>query len=471
MRKTKIVCTIGPACRTPEAIEALLIAGMNVARLNFSHSDFEEHRENIRNLRAAAAKLDVPLAILQDLSGPKIRIGEFACGFVHLNDGDEFVLTTRDVPGDQHSVHINYKELPRQVQAGDTLLLADGALEFAVLDVAETDIRCQVVVGGPLSSNKGINLPNSSLEVPSLTEKDRRDLAFGLEQGVDFVALSFVRSAKDVRELKAIIAAAGYDTPVIAKIEKHEAVQQIDEIIQAADGLMVARGDLGIEIRMEKVPMVQKMIINRANVAAKPVITATQMLRSMVEHPRPTRAEVTDVANAVLDGSDALMLSEETAIGAYSVAAVTTMARICDDAEQGFPYEYWLHRYERSADSTIPDAISHAACHLCESLHSSVLVVFTQSGGTARLVTKFRPRASVLGVTPIESAYRRMALCWGVHPRLIAPMEHADESVDCARREALAAGLAVPGGILVITGGVPVGMSGTTNSITTETIR
>lgn len=471
MRKTKIVCTIGPACRTPQAIEALLNAGMNVARLNFSHSDFEEHRENIQNLRAAAAKLGVPLAILQDLSGPKIRIGTFACGFIHLNDGDEFVLTTREVPGDQGEVHINYRELPRQVQAGDTLLLADGALEFKVLNVAEADIRCEVVVGGPLSSNKGINLPNSSLDVPSLTEKDRRDLAFGLEQGVDYVALSFVRSARDVRELKAIIRAAGHDTPVIAKIEKHEAVNQIDEIIAASDGLMVARGDLGIEIRLEKVPMVQKMVISKANAAAKPVITATQMLRSMVDHPRPTRAEVTDVANAVLDGSDALMLSEETAIGEHSVGAVSTMARVCDDAEKGFPYDYWLQRYDRVKDSSIPEAISHAACHLSDSLHSSLLVVYSQSGGTAQLVAKFRPEAPVLGVTPMEDAYRRMALIWGVYPHKIAPMQHSDESVECARRLALDTGFAKIGDTLVITGGVPVGMSGTTNSITTEMIR
>lgn len=470
MRKTKIVCTIGPASRSPETIEALLREGMNVARLNFSHADHAEHRQNIETLRAVARKLNRPLAILQDLSGPKIRIGTFATGSIVLHDGTEFVLTTRDVPGNEHEVHLNYPSLPGQVKAGDTLLLADGTLEMAVIDTTATDIRCRVVLGGPLSSNKGINFPTSFLDVPSLTAKDRVDLAFGLEQGVDFVALSFVRSAKDVKEVKSLIQAAGRTTPVIAKIEKHEAVRQIDEILEAADGLMVARGDLGIEIPVEQVPMVQKMVIAKANAAAKPVITATQMLRSMVEHPRPTRAEVTDVANAVLDGADALMLSEETAIGQYAVGAVRVMARICDDAEKGFPYEYWIHRYDMTTSQSIPEAISHAACHLSDSLRAHLLVVFSHGGGTAHLVSKFRPSAWVLGVTPVEETYRQMSLIWGVEPFLITPMVHAEESVDCARRVALASGLARTGDSMVITGGVPIGATGTTNSITTEII-
>ena len=410
------------------------------------------------------------VAVLQDLSGPKIRIATLANGPIHLADGCEFVLTSRDVAGNEHEVGVNHPTLPQEVKAGDLLLLADGTLELSVEETSDTDIRCRVVLGGPLSSNKGINLPTSSVNVPSLTEKDRRDLAFGLEQGVDYVALSFVRTADDVRAAKKIIREHGSDTPLIAKIEKHEALSNLDSIVEAADGLMVARGDLGIEIPLQEVPMVQKLVIAKANAAAKPVITATQMLRSMVDHPRPTRAEVTDVANAVLDGADALMLSEETAMGQYPVGTVTTMGKICDDAELGFPYEYWTQRYDMSTSDSIPEALGHAACHLIDTLGVKTVVCYSQAGVTVRLISKFRPTVMILGVTPLLDTYRRLSLIHGVRPVLIDEVDRPEETVQLARKLAKDSGLVQKGDLIIITGGVPIGVSGTTNTITTERI-
>jgi len=426
--------------------------------------------ENIERIREVSSRLDVPVAILQDLSGPKIRIAGFADDLVHLADGDEFVLTNRDVEGNRHEVGLNHPTLPSEVKVGDLLLLADGTLELKVEETSNTDIRCRVLLGGVLGSNKGINLPSSSVNVPSLTVKDRQDLAFGLEHKVDYVALSFVRSADDVRAAKTLIREHGSDTPLIAKVEKHEALGNIDEIVEAADGLMVARGDLGIEIPIQQVPLVQKMVILKANAAAKPVITATQMLRSMVDHPRPTRAEVTDVANAVLDGADALMLSEETAMGSYPVTTVETMGKICDEAEGGFPHEYWMRRYDMSDSDSVPEALGHAVCHLIGSLRAAAVICYSQAGVMARLISKFRPTAMILGVTPLATSYRRMALVYGVQPVLIERMEHPEETVEFAKVVAKESGLVVEGDCIVITGGVPLGVSGTTNTITAERI-
>ena len=319
MRKTKIVCTIGPASESPEVLGRMMDAGMNVARLNFSHGTHADHAAKIALLRQIADEKGLPIAILQDLAGPKIRTGAFACGSIQLQTGAEFVLTARDVPGDEHEVGLTYPELPQDVQVGDILLLADGALELRVEKVEGPDIHCRVILGGKLSSHKGINLPSRSIRAPILTKKDYDDLAFGLAQGVDFVALSFVRSAADIEVARAYMRAQGRIRPIIAKIEKHEALQDLDTIIAAVDGVMVARGDLGVDIPPEKVPTAQRMIIEKANFAGKPVITATQMLKSMTDAPRPTRAEVTDVTNAVLEGTDAVMLSEESAMGNYPV--------------------------------------------------------------------------------------------------------------------------------------------------------
>ena len=436
-----------------------------MARLNFSHGIQAEHGEVIALIRQSAARLGQPVAVLQDLAGPKVRIGAIAAGSVILQAGSLFTFTSRQVPGDQHLVSVNYPDLPKSLQQGDTLLLSDGALDMEVLETTDTDVRCLVRIGGPLSSRKGINLPTRSIDVASLTDKDRDDLAFGIQQGVDYVALSFVRNALDVLEARRFIQERSSDIPLIAKIEKHEALNNMDEIIQASEGIMVARGDLGIEIPMEKVPLVQKTLIEKTNRAGKPVITATQMLGSMVENPRPTRAEVTDVANAVLDGTDAVMLSEETAIGKHTVEAVAMMARIATDVESGFPFDTWGQRFAKDGAKPLPDAVSRGACSLAEDIDAAGIITFTQSGSTARLVAKNRPRQPILAPTPLEKTYRRLALVWGVVPILSESMGNTDEMIENAFSAALKAGLVRRGQKVVITAGVPVGVPGATNLI------
>jgi pyruvate kinase len=374
-------------------------------------------------------------------------------------------LTNRQVPGDEREISTTYPDLPKNVLPGDTLLLSDGALELEVLETTNTDIRCKVVIGGPLSSHKGINLPNRSIKAPSLTDKDREDLVFGIQQQVDYVALSFVRTASDVLEARHLIEERGGDVPLIAKIEKHEALNNIDEIIQVADGIMVARGDLGIETPLERVPRVQKMLIEKSNRAGKPVITATQMLRSMVDAPRPTRAEVTDVANAVFDGTDAVMLSEETAIGKYPVEAVAMMAKIAEDAESGFPFDVWMERAAAKSGVAPAEAVGQAACHLARDVSAAAIVTLTQSGSTARLVAKHRPRHTILAPTPLEKTYRRLSQVWGVTPILSESMANTDELIAKALSAALESGLVHHGQRVVITAGAPVGVRGTTNLI------
>jgi pyruvate kinase len=471
MPKTKIVCTIGPASSSPDVLQQLLRAGMNVARLNFSHGTQAEHGRVMADLRRSSKELDRPLAILQDLAGPKIRIGKLKSGPIQLESQCRFTLTGRDVPGDQNEVSVTYPNLAEEVQPGDTLLLADGSLELKVIETTQDDIKCCVIVGGTLSSHKGINLPTRSLKVPSLTEKDKADLAFGIQQRVDYVALSFVRSAADVLEARHFIQERGASVPIIAKIEKHEALDNIDEIIEVVDGIMVARGDLGVETPLETVPLVQKMVIKKSNRAGKPVITATQMLRSMVENPRPTRAEVSDVANAILDGTDAVMLSEETAAGKYPVQAVEMMAKIAEDAESGFPYDLWMTRVHRKCLKTMPEAVGIAACNLADDIEADAIITCTQSGGTARLISKYRPQQLVLAATPVEDTYRRLALIWGVSPFLIEGVGNTDEMMDKVFSTALNAGLVQSGHKVVITAGVPVGISGTTNLIKAEVLK
>ncbi|MFH0878754.1 MAG: pyruvate kinase [Lentisphaerota bacterium] len=465
MRKTKIVCTIGPSSESPAVIEQLICAGMNVARLNFSHGTQDEHARKITAIREISKRLNCAVAILQDLAGPKIRIGSFASGPIHLKSGDLFTLTARDVPGDQQAVSLTYKALPADVQPGDMLMLADGALEFKVESVKGSDISCRVIVGGDLSSHKGINLPSRSISAPILSEKDKEDLAFGLEQGVDYVALSFVRTAADVKTARDFIKARGKEVPLIAKIEKHEALKNIDEIIACVDGVMVARGDLGVEIPMELVPRYQKMIINKANRAAKPVITATQMLKSMVDAPRPTRAEVTDVSNAVLEGTDAVMLSEESASGNYPVEAVKAMARIAETTEEDFPFREWTRKFD--TDDLVPEqeAVAHAACRIAEEIRATAIVTSTQSGSTTRLVSKYRPPFSILAPTPSRETYHRLALVWGCVPLRIDPAPSMDEVKTQSLKAALESGIVHHGDTVVITAGVPLHVTGTTNLI------
>jgi pyruvate kinase len=408
------------------------------------------------------------VAILQDLSGIKIRTGAIAQGTITLQSGAQFTLTNRPVPGDEHTVSITYPDLPTTVQPGDTLLLSDGALELEVCETTAHDIICRVIIGGPLSANKGINLPTRSITAPGLTEKDKQDLQFGIQHAVDYVALSFVRTASDVLEAKRFIQEQGSTIPVIAKIEKHEALKHIDDIIPVVDGVMVARGDLGVEIPLQKVPLIQKMLIAKSNQAGKPVITATHMLRSMVDNPRPTRAEVADVANAILDGTDAVMLSEETAIGNYPVEAVAMMAQITEDAEAGFAFASWRQRRQTEGVKTSPEAVAHAACRLAEDIQAKAIITCTHSGSTARLVAKHRPRHPILATTPQEKTYCRLALVWGVIPLYTTLSQHTDAMIAKAFQAVLRSGYVQRGDIVVITAGVPVGVPGNTNLLKVE---
>lgn len=438
---------------------------MDVARLNFSHGTHVEHQRTMGIIRELSEKKGKPVAILQDLAGPKIRVGPIAENQTELRPDQRFVLTTRQVSGDSRQVSITYGELPHLVKPGDTILLADGSIELEVLETTEEDITCRVVVGGDLTSNKGLNIPREGLEIPAFTEKDAWDLEFGLEHGVDFIALSFVRDVADIEMVREIMRNYGMEVPLIAKIERPEAVQHIDQILEEVDGIMVARGDLGVEMPLERVPLIQKMLIAKANKLGKPVITATQMLRSMVENPKPTRAEATDVANAVLDGTDALMLSEETATGRYPVKAVQVMSAIAQEAERGLPYEELLLRGGLRREGVVPDAISHAACWLARDLRVAGIITPTQSGQTARLVARYRPRAPIIAISPEPSTVRRLCLSWGVYPLLVDELADTDNMIERAKQTALDSGMIGPGDRIVITAGVPVGVPGTTNLI------
>jgi pyruvate kinase len=464
-RKTKIVCTIGPASCRPETLRELIAAGMDVARLNFSHGTREEHLEVIRHLRRLAKELDKPVAILQDLAGPKVRVEEFEEASVELHAGDTFVLTSTPVSGDRQRASVNYPQLPAEVEVGDALLLADGTIELAVTGIRGEDIETRVVVGGMLSSYKGVNLPTRSLKIPALTAKDETDLEFGLRHGVDFVALSFVRGPEDLRLARNVAAGSGRKVPLIAKIEKHEAIENIDAIIAEVDGVMVARGDLGVETPLERVPLLQKMLIAKCNEAGKPVITATQMLRSMVENPRPTRAEAADVANAVMDGTDALMLSEETASGRHPVAAVRVMVRIAAETEAELPFDELAGRLRRSYRKTIADAVGHAACLMAADLKAAGIFAATQSGGTARLISRFRPRTPIFAMTPSEATCRYLNICWGVVPLLTERFEDTDALFAQVRTVSGQRGLAGPGEVVIVTAGVPTTLSGSTNMV------
>jgi pyruvate kinase len=463
--KTKIVCTIGPATREPEILRRLMKAGMDVCRLNFSHGTHEEHAQLIADIRACAREVGVPMAILQDLAGPKIRTGPMAPGTVELVAGRTIVLTSRDVPGSATEVGLTWPDLPDAVQPGDTVYLADGLLALEVVSNDGTDVACTVVTGGELGSHKGINLPGRTLDVPSLTEKDEMDLRFGLAQGVDYVALSFVRSAADVEAAQAIISAEGCETPVIAKIEKFEALDNIDEIVAVSGGLMVARGDLGVEIPLELVPRAQKMLIAKANAAAIPVITATQMLRSMVDNPRPTRAEVSDVANAILDGTDAVMLSEETAMGKHPVKAVQVMHRVAADVELDFDHASWIQRHYVKGQHSFEAAVAHSAVRMADDIGATAIITSTKSGSTTRKVARYRPRQKLLSMTTEPATANRMALVFGADPILTGEALNGLDLERVVIRAALERGFVKKGDAVVITAGLPFDVTGTTNLI------
>lgn len=463
MRRTKIVCTLGPVSSTEETIRAMIRAGMDVARLNFSHGTHESHASLIAAVRKVAAEEGRVIAILQDLQGPRIRIGEIQDGSVTLVTGRRFVLTTTGVPGSSEIATIHGAPLPQDVRPGDRILLDDGAIELVVEGTTQTDVVCQVVVGGVLKPHKGVNVPGRTLTVPTITEKDIEDVTFGIEQKVDYVALSFVRSAEDVRRLRSLMADRGTSIPIMSKIEKHEAIAAFDEILEASDAIMVARGDLGIEMPAEQVPLLQKMIIAKCLKIGKPVVTATQMLDSMIRNPRPTRAEVNDVANAILDGTDATMLSGESAAGSYPVEAVATMARIAETADAALPYADLIRSATMTRARNTADAIGQAASEMAFELEAKAIIAFTESGYTARTVARHRPPCRIVAATPSEATLRRLAFVWGVEPHLSEEPESTDEMLRWVVDLALEAGHAAQGDLLIITAGLPLPASGRTN--------
>jgi pyruvate kinase len=469
MPRAKIVCTLGPASASAERIGQLIDAGMSVARLNFSHGSHDDHAKMLHLVRAEAERRGRAIAALLDLQGPKIRVGKIAGGAIELKPGAELVITNQDILGDQHRVSTTYQLLPKDVRPGDQILLDDGYLALAVTKVTDTDVHTVVVTGGTLKNNKGINLPGVDVSAPALSEKDRTDIGFALRYGVDYVALSFVRRAEDVLEAKRLLTMDNVSIPVIAKIEKPQALERLGDIIDVADGVMVARGDLGVELGPEKVPLWQKRMIEETNRRGKIVITATQMLESMINQPRPTRAEASDVANAVLDGTDALMLSGETASGSYPVDAVRTMARIIDEIEHSAYYHANLEpphiQLEISAN-----AIAHAAVTAARAMKLRTIVVASDSGGAARLVSEYRPDANIVCVTTNEVTYRRLALVWGVTPVLIGPSASTDELVDRIEATLIERTLARPGEAVLLTMAVPVGSGVQTNALKIQEI-
>ena len=462
MRRAKIVCTMGPAVESPEKVRELIAAGMNMARLNLSHGGYEEHQSRLNEVRAAAKEAGKPVAILVDLQGPKIRLARFKAGPHDLSRGDIFTITTDEVEGTKERVGTTYKGLPGDCKPGDRILIDDGKVTVEVTEVKGNDVVTKVIEPGAVSNNKGINLPGVAVSVPALSEKDKEDLRWGLNAGADFIALSFVRSAEDIVDVHKIMAEVGIRIPVIAKIEKPQAVANLQEIVNAFDGIMVARGDLGVELPIEEVPLVQKHCIELAREAAKPVIVATQMLDSMITNSRPTRAEATDCANAVLDGADALMLSGETSVGEFAIEAVQTMARIISHTEEG---GMDMIRPMKSAPKTKGGAITKAATEVGAIVGAKYLVTFTQSGDSARRTARLRSPIPILAFTPEVGTYNRMALDWGVEPELTPMVKHTDEMVMQADTLLIKSKRCVEGELVVIVAGSPPGIPGSTNAM------
>lgn len=464
-RKTKIVCTIGPASKSKKTIEDLARAGMNVVRLNFSYGKFSEHEQVVRDVRAVSRTLNLPIAILLDLPGPKIRTGSLENGTVTLKDDSTFSLVKDNVRGNEQQVSVNYPVFFNDVKVGNSIFINDGAIQLKVTSATKNKVQCKVIVGGMLAENKGVNLPGIKLNMPSTINTNLEQMAFGIEQGVDFFALSFVRSADDIAERRRFLQKMGASIPLIAKVEKHEAVNKIDEIVREADGIMVARGDLGIEMPLAEVPLIQKSIIRKCNSLGKPVIVATQMLESMINMARPTRAEVSDVANAIFDGADAVMLSGETAAGKYPVQAAEMMAKIATETEGALPYEQWLIEKRRHAPAQTDDAISYAACAISQQIGARCIVAYTRTGSTALRVSKYKPKATILAITPDDRIFRRLALSWGVEPYLAKAPRNVDVLFQEAAKISVKTNLAKSGDLIAITAGIPMGVTGSTNII------
>ncbi|OPA80881.1 pyruvate kinase [Paenibacillus selenitireducens] len=466
MRKTKIVCTIGPSSESLENTKKLIQAGMNVARLNFSHGDFDEHGNRIKTIRQACQELNKTVAILLDTKGPEIRTGKLAVEPIELVQDEFITLTTEEILGDKDRISVTYDQLPQDVEVGSTILIDDGLIGLTVVEVQGTEIKCKIVNGGTIKSKKGVNVPGVKISLPGITEKDANDIRFGIEQGVDFIAASFVRKASDVLEIRQLLDQhnAGH-IQIISKIENQQGVDNLDEILEVSDGLMVARGDLGVEIPAEEVPLAQKLMIEKCNRLGKPVITATQMLDSMQRNPRPTRAEASDVANAIFDGTDAIMLSGETAAGKYPVESVLTMARIAERAESALQHRELFFKQRLAQKASVTEAISQAVASSALDLDAKAIISSTQTGYTARMVSKYRPKAPIIAVTPDEQVMRRLALTWGVIPVKGEVATSTDEMFDSAIQGGFNSGLVAEDDLIVLTAGVPAGRSGSTNLI------
>lgn len=471
MRKTKIICTMGPAVDNEEKLRALMLAGMDAARFNFSHGTHESHLALLTKVKRVRDELGAAVATILDTKGPEIRVKTFASGSVTLAEGGTFTLTTRDVPGDESCVSVTYSNLHNELKPGCRVLIDDGLIELRVEEVRGQDIVCTVACGGPLSSNKSINIPDVHIQLPSLTEKDREDLRFAVEQDFDFVAASFVRKASDVEDIRACLKEYGGEhIRIISKIENSEGVENLDEIIAASDGLMVARGDLGVEIPAYEVPILQKTMIKKTSMAGKPVITATQMLDSMIRNPRPTRAEVSDVANAVFDGTSCVMLSGETASGKYPLEAVQTMVDTIRAAELATDYWGRFRRFEFKPGRDINDAVTHASCQTAMDLEADAILTPTQTGHTARMISRFRPACPIVAFTTTERARRQLAISWGVRPLLAGYVDSTDRLFSMCVQSALKEGAVESGQMVVITAGIPIGLAGSTNLIKAQVV-
>ncbi|TYQ18079.1 UNVERIFIED_CONTAM: pyruvate kinase [Acetivibrio alkalicellulosi] len=464
MRRTKIICTLGPAVESEDTLRELMLKGMNVARLNFSHGDHEEHKKRVELFKKVRESLELPIPLLLDTKGPEIRLGKFDKEEVYLKEGESFVLVNDNISGDEKKVSISYKELYKDVKIGSSILVNDGLVELKVEKVKDKDIYCKVLNGGIIGDHKGVNVPGVEVHLPSLTQKDVEDIKFAIDNEFDFVAASFIRKASDVIEIKKVLERNnGQDINVISKIENREAIENVDEIIKVSDGIMVARGDLGVEIPVEEVPIVQKMIIEKCYRNGKPVITATQMLDSMIRNPRPTRAETSDVANAIYDGTSAIMLSGETAIGKYPIETLEMMSKIAKKAERSVDYWEKFSKMQYDMNPSVTNAISHATCTTAQDLKASAIITVTHSGRTARMISRFRPQCPIIATTVSPRVRRQLSLSWGVIPFLVPDASCTDEVFDMGIEKALESKRVKNGDLVVITAGVPIGVSGTTN--------
>lgn len=470
MRKTKIICTLGPSTDREGVMREMILAGMNIARFNFSHGSYEEHKGRLENLRKLRAELNMPVAALLDTKGPEIRLKQFAEGKTFLDAGQSFTLTTREVEGTKEICSVSYKDLPGDVSVGSTILLADGLISLTVTELNDTDIKCVVNNSGPISNNKGVNVPGVSLSMPYLSEKDKNDILFGIENDYDFIAASFTRNAEDIRSIRKLLDEHNSPIRIIAKIENQEGIDNIQEILEAADGIMIARGDMGVEIDFTEIPRIQKDIICHCYSACKPVVTATQMLESMIENPRPTRAEITDVANAIYDGTSAIMLSGETAAGKYPVEAVRTMSAIAERTESDTHYIEQMRKMPMDGSKDISSAIAHATCCVAADIDASAIITVTKSGQTARLLSKGRSHTPIIACVVDEKVQRQLAISWGVHPIMMTAADSTDELVDMAVKTAMNGGMLKSGDSVVVTAGIPLGVSGTTNMIKVHTV-